>query len=149
MPDIAYWHWIVFGVVLVLFEIVVSTFFILWFGLAAILVGLLLFVVPALALHWQILLWTLLSVVAATAWFRYLKPLAVDRTKAGLSREAIVGEVGQVIQAPREELRGRLRFPVPVLGAEEWTIISREPVAAGDRVRVVDVAGNALVVEKA
>jgi len=149
MLAIAYWHWIVFGVVLVLLEIVISTFFILWFGLAAILVGLLLFAVPELALHWQIVAWTVLSAALAAAWFKYLKPLSVDRTKAGLSREAIVGEVGQVIQAPSEERRGRLRFSVPVLGAEEWTIISREPVAAGDRVRVVDVAGNALVVEKA
>ena len=32
MPfEILYWHWIVFGVVLILSEIALTTFFILWF----------------------------------------------------------------------------------------------------------------------
>lgn len=146
--EILYWHWVIFGVVLMLSEIALTSFFILWFGVAALLVGLLLFVAPELALSWQILIWTILSCVLAFAWFRFLKPLSVDRTKAGLSREAIVGEVGQVIVAPNSERRGRMRFPAPVLGADEWTIISRENVAQGDRVRVVDVSGNSLLVEK-
>ena len=84
----------------------------------------------------------------ALAWFKYLKPLSVDRTKAGLSREAIVGEVGQVISAPGEERRGRMRFPAPILGADEWQIISSDSLAIGDRVRVKDVSGNSLLVEK-
>ena len=144
----AYWHWIVFGVILVLSEIALSTFFILWFGLAAIIVGMLLFIAPQLDLNWQILIWTGLSVGMAMLWFRYLKPLSIDRTKAGLSREMIVGEVGQVLQVPSDHRRGRMRFPAPVLGADEWEIIATEAVAAGDRVQVKDVSGNTLIVEK-
>jgi len=147
--EIAYWHWIVFGILLMLSEIVLNTFFILWFGVAAVLVGVMLFIAPAIALSWQIFIWTLLSSALAFAWFRYLKPLSVDRTKAGLSREAIVGQVGQVISAPDGDRRGMMRFSVPVLGADEWTIIATEPLAGGDRVRVVDVSGNTLVVERA
>jgi len=147
--EIAYWHWIVFGILLMLSEIVLNTFFILWFGVAAVLVGVMLFIAPAVPLSWQIFIWTLLSSALAFAWFRYLKPLSVDRTKAGLSREAIVGQVGQVISAPDGDRRGMMRFSVPVLGADEWTIISTEPLAGGDRVRVVDVSGNTLVVERA
>ena len=150
MPfEILYWHWIVFGVVLMLSEIALTTFFILWFGVAAILVGIVLFFFPAVSLTWQIFGWTILSSVLAFAWFRYLKPLSIDRTKAGLSRESIVGEVGQVIVATGPEKRGRLRFPAPILGDDEWMIIAKGPLAEGDRVRVVDVSGNALLVEKA
>ena len=149
MFDIAYWHWIVFGVLLMLSEIVLSTFFILWFGVAAVLIGVLLFFAPDVSPSWQIFAWTLLSTGLAFAWFRYLKPLSIDRTKAGLSREAIIGQVGQVISAPKGDHRGMLRFSVPVLGADEWTIIATVPLAEGDRVRVVDVSGNALVVERA
>ncbi len=69
---------------------------------------------------------------------------------AGLSREAILGEVGQVLTLPNEARRGSLRFPAPVLGSDEWTFITRdEQLAVGDRVRVTDVSGNSLVVEKA
>jgi membrane protein implicated in regulation of membrane protease activity len=84
----------------------------------------------------------------AAVWFKYLKPLSIDRTKAGLSREAIVGEVGQVISVPVENRRGRMRFPAPILGNDEWQIISNESLSEGDRVRVKDVSGNSLVVEK-
>lgn len=146
--ELAYWHWIVFGVLLVLSEIALSTFFILWFGLAAVVVGLILFLSPNLDLSWQIFIWTLLSAAMAVLWFKYLKPLSIDRTKAGLSRESIVGEVGQVLQVPVENRRGRMRFPAPLLGTDEWQIISSDPLSEGERVRVKDVSGNTLIVEK-
>jgi membrane protein implicated in regulation of membrane protease activity len=146
--EIEYWHWMVFGVLLVLSEIALTTFFILWFGVAAIIVGGIVFFVPGLTLSWQIFIWTLLSSLLALAWFKYLKPLSIDRTKAGLSREMIVGDVGQVISVPVESRRGRMRFPAPILGSDEWEIISTDRLAEGDRVRVKDVSGNSLLVEK-
>jgi inner membrane protein len=145
---IEYWHWVVFGVILILSEIALTTFFIFWFGVAAVMLGGILFIAPGLSLSWQIFIWTLLSSVLALFWFKYLKPLSIDRTKAGLSREAIIGEVGQVISAPNAEKRGRMRFPAPILGADEWLIIASEPLSEGDRVRVKDVSGNSLIVEK-
>lgn len=146
--NLEYWHWMVFGAILILSELVITTFFILWFGVAAIVMGLVVLLIPALSPTWQIFSWTLLSIVMAAFWFKFLKPLSTDRTKAGLSREAIVGEVGQVIVVPNENRRGTLRFPAPVLGNDEWTILTNSEVAAGDRVKVIDVVGNALMVEK-
>jgi inner membrane protein len=146
--DIAYWHWIVFGVVLVLSELALTTFFILWFGVAAIIMGGILLIWPALDLNWQIFIWTVLSVVMAILWFKYLKPLSIDRTKAGLSREAVVGEVGHVIQVPHDNRRGVMRFAVPVLGADEWQIMSSDELSEGDRVQVKEVSGNTLIVSK-
>lgn len=147
--EILYWHWIILGSALVLSEMILATFFILWFGVAALLMSVVLLVAPDLGAGWQVFLWTLLSGLLALAWFRYLKPLARDRTLAGLSREAIVGETGQVIVAPAEGRRGQLRFPAPILGADEWEIISEDSLAVGDRVRVRDVSGNALMVTRA
>jgi len=142
------WHWVVFGIVLVVSEAFLTTFFILWFGVAAIIVGGLLFLLPALPLSWQMFTWSLLSVGLAFAWFKYLKPLAVDRTKAGLSLEALTGEIGQVLKVPTGENRGTLRFPAPLLGNDEWLIMSQDELAIGDRVSVSAVSGNALIVEK-
>lgn len=146
--EIVYWHWVVFGVLLMLSEIAITTFFILWFGIAAIIMGGVLFLAPSIDLTWQILIWTVLSSLLALFWFKYLKPLSIDKTKAGLSREAIIGEIGQVIQVPHESKKGKLRFPAPVLGADEWLIISQAALKEGDRVIVKDVSGNALIVEK-
>lgn len=142
------WHWFVFGVVLIICEIFLPSFVILWFGAAAVLIGGVLYVVPDLSLTAQILGWSILSMALAVAWFKFLKPLSVDKTKAGLSKEAIVGEIGQVISAPIGDQRGLLRFSVPLLGSEEWHFICEDATAIGDRVRVIDVSGNALIVSK-
>ena len=71
-----------------------------------------------------------------------------DRTKAGISREAIVGESGQVITIPEEGKRGIVRFTTPLLGADEWPFICDQKISSGDRVYVKDVSGNTLIVEK-
>jgi len=149
MPfDLLPWHWIVFGIALIIAEIFLATFFVLWFGAAAVVIGTALYLVPGLSLTEQILGWTVLSAVLAWSWFKYLKPLSIDKTKAGLSKEAIVGEIGQVLVAPSGERRGKLRFPAPVLGDDEWIIMSRDDLLPGDRVSVVDVSGNSLIVKK-
>jgi membrane protein implicated in regulation of membrane protease activity len=71
-----------------------------------------------------------------------------DRTKAGISREAIIGESGRVIKAPFDDTRGVVRFATPLLGSDEWSFICEEEVALGDRVVVKEVSGNTLIVEK-
>jgi len=42
-----------------------------------------------------------------------------------------------------------LRFPAPLLGSDEWLIISQDDLTAGDRVSVIDLSGNSLIVKKA
>jgi len=146
--EIVYWHWLVLGMVLMMFEIVLPSFIALWFGAGALLVGLLLLVFPELVLEVQILIWITASVIFTWFWFKYLKPKSIDKTKAGLSREAIVGQIGQVISQPLEKKRGQLRFSIPILGSEEWSFICDQDVEPGDRVVVRDVSGNTLIVVK-
>lgn len=144
-----YWHWIVIGIVLMLAEIFVGSFFILWFGAAAVVIGVVLVVFPGVTTGIQVLSWGLLSTGFAIGWFRFLKPLSTDKTKAGLSRETLLGEIGQVLSPPNGEKRGTVRFPAPVLGSDEWQFISQDSLNPGDRVSVVDVSGNSLIVTKA
>ena len=143
-----YWHWIVFGIALMISEIFIGSFFIVWFGTAAVVVGLLLLPLPNMSGTAQLILWAISSASFALAWFKLIKPLNIDKTKAGLSKEALIGEIGQVLQVPSGDKRGKVRFPAPVLGSDEWLIISHETVSIGDRVSVVDLSGNALIVEK-
>lgn len=143
-----YWHWLTLGLLLILAELFIPSFTIFWFGLGALLVGGLLLLLGELALSWQIFIWAIASGLFTFLWFRFLKPRMTDRTKAGLSREAIVGESGQVIGAPEEGRRGTVRFAKPLLGSDEWPFICEQPVTIGDRVFVKDVSGNTLIVER-
>jgi membrane protein implicated in regulation of membrane protease activity len=126
--------------------IFIGSFFIFWFGAAAVVVGLSLTIAPSISASTQLIFWTLLSLVFAVAWFRFLKPLSKDVTKAGLSREALIGEIGQVLSVPNGDKRGMVRFPAPLLGSDEWLIMSQDSLSIGDRVSVKDVSGNSLIV---
>jgi len=147
--ELLYWHWLVLGLALMLSEIFIGSFFIFWFGAAAIVVSILLIPFPAVSEAAQIIIWTVSSTVFAIGWFKILKPLSVDNTKAGMSRETLLGEIGQVLAPPNGDKFGKVRFPVPLLGSDEWLIISQDALAPGDRVSVIDLSGNSLIVEKA
>lgn len=143
-----YWHWLAFGMILIIAEIFIASFTIFWFGLGACLVGVLLWFGLEPKFSWQIFIWVISSIVFTVAWFKWIKPLSVDRTKAGIAREAVIGETGTVIKVPAEGRRGELRFPVPLLGNEHWPFICATEVQVGDRVQVKEFSGNTMIVEK-
>jgi inner membrane protein len=145
---ILYWYWLVFGMGLIIAEVFISSFTILWFGLGAIIVSGFLFVFPDLSFSWQLFTWAVASCIFTFLWFKFFKPLMTDRTKAGISREAILGERGQVIKSPAEEKHGIVRFTTPLLGSDEWPFICESAVNPGDRVFIKDISGNTLIVEK-
>lgn len=148
MPQLEAWHWVAFGMVLVMLEIVVPSFTIIWFGLGAIIVSGLLFISPEASFSLQLLCWTLTSSLLTVGWFLVLQPHMKDRTKAG-SLEALLGQSGQVITPPHADARrGLLRFSTPLVGEDEWQFICEESVSSGDRVTVTDVSGNTLIVKK-
>ncbi|MBE0584324.1 MAG: NfeD family protein [Desulfofustis sp.] len=143
---ILWWYWLIFGMILILGELLIPSFTLFWFGLAALLLGSVLFFMPHLSLNLQLIGWTVASIVFTILWFKYFKPTMVDRTKAGISREAVTGQTGIVIRAPQQGLRGIVRFSLPLLGADEWEFISSTSCQVGDRVEVIDVSGNTLIV---
>lgn len=113
---------------------------------AAIIVAALLWLIP-IPVSVQIIIWLVLSAIFLVAWFKFIRPLSVDRTKAGLGGSVIIGETGMIIVAPQPERAGMVRFSVPIVGAAEWMCrTSGEQVAVGDRVIVTDIVGNELIV---
>jgi membrane protein implicated in regulation of membrane protease activity len=144
---IVWWYWLIFGMVLVAAEMLVPSFTLFWFGLAAFLVALMLLFLPETTLSLQIVCWTLGSIGFTLLWFKYFKPTMTDRTKAGISREAVTGETGLVTRVPNGDIRGIVRFSMPLLGSDEWEFICHEECSVGHRVEVTDVSGNTLIVK--
>lgn len=146
--ELATWHWLVLGILLVIMEIFIPSFTVLWFGLGALVVGVALWPLPELPLAAQLLIWIVASCLFAILWFKYFKPRMIDKTTAGIAREAAVGESGQVIKVPAGERRGVVRFAIPILSADEWEFICEQDVAVGDRVFIKEFSGNTLIVVK-
>jgi len=140
------WHWLVLGFLLMIAEIFIPTFASLWFGAAAVIVAALSWLLPV-PLILQVIIWLALSVLFMFAWVKYIKPLSVDRTKAGLGGGVIIGETGMIIVKPQAGKLGVVRFNVPIVGADEWACrVNDDSVEVGDRVVVTDISGNELIV---
>lgn len=145
--NILYWHWIIFGLILITLELFIPVFVVLWLGIAAVIVGLFTLFIP-LGFNLQIILWGVLSAAFVFLWHKYISPKMLNKTLAGLSREAMIGQIGIIIRFSSSQGRGRLRFSAPIVGNDEWDIISTEVLTEGDKVKVTDISGNSLIVAK-
>ncbi len=142
-----WWYWIVLGLCLVMSELVVPAFFVIWFGIGALLVGATLLLMPTLGMAVQLTLWAGLSTLLVIFWFRYLKPKTVSL--AGSSSAQAIGEVGLLVSDLCPDSRGQVRFQKPVLGSDLWECYAETPIKAGERVRVVKIEGHFIKVEAA
>lgn len=142
-----WWHWIVLGLCLSIAELAIPAFFIVWFGIGAIVVGLLLLMAPDLAIATQLLVWAVVSSILVGIWFRYLKPRTI--TAVGTSAANVTGEVGILVSDLCPNTRGQVRFQKPVLGSDLWECYADASIKAGERVRIVAVEGSFIKVEAA
>jgi len=142
-----YWWWLIAGMAMIVLEIVAPSFVIIWFGIAALVTGVLAFWVRGLAP--QLGLFAIFSALSfAIGWFGILKHSKI-KSSAGQSKEAVIGEAGIVASVKSGAFpSGKVRFQVPVLGDDEWEFISDENLAVGDRCSIVDVLGSKLKVRR-
>lgn len=141
------WHWAVIGMLLMMGEMFVPSFTMLWFGVAAIITALIAWLVP-MGLLSQVVIWLSLSIVACVLWFKLIQPRIKMRTKAGLGGSVIIGEIGMIISPVMTNGVGVVRFSVPKVGAAEWACrtLDGHPIEVGTRVIVTAVMGNELIV---
>lgn len=146
--NLEWWMWVVAGVVLILAELAIPAFFVLWFGLGALLVGLMLLLLPALSPTAQLGLWIAASLFMVTLWFKVFRK-GRQEIRSGTPTGEAIGEIGLLVQPVEPFGRGKVRFQKPLMGSDEWTCLADGAIAAGERVRVVAVEGNFIKVAKA
>jgi membrane protein implicated in regulation of membrane protease activity len=139
-----WWHWAVAGIVLILAELAVPAFVLVWFGLGALLVALVV-AVAAIGLTAQLAVWLVVSVLLVFLWFKVFRPDS-HKTRIGMSEPAMIGEIGLLARDVAPFEKGEVRFQKPLLGTDTWPCIADEAIKAGERVRVVAVEGSLLKV---
>ena len=134
-----YWHWWVLGVVLVILEVFSPGVFFLWLGIAAGLVGLVMYAYPALPVSGQLLAFALFSVVSILLWRAYLKrhPIHSDQPLLNRRGEQYVGRMF-TLDAPMVNGAGKIRVDDSI-----WKVQGQD-CPAGTRVRVTGVDGVVL-----
>lgn len=141
------WIWAILGLALLGAEILSSTFYLLWFGVAALVVALLLWLIPAMPLTLQLFLFAFLSLGSLAVWRRYYKKTSTD-LRIGQSQGDEIGRVGTIIETVGPKQSGRIRFAQGVMGSREWEAIADEDIEAGAEASIVEIAGNSLRVKR-
>ncbi|MGD9473106.1 MAG: NfeD family protein [Novosphingobium sp.] len=136
-----HWAWLAIGLVLGAAEMAVPGVFLIWLAGAAIITGLLTWVLP-IGLPVQIVIFAVLAIVAVFAGRNYLRRNPVAAADPNMNRRGarLVGETVVVTQAI-EGGTGRVHH-----GDSEW--LARGPDAVpGTRMRIAGSDGAVLIVE--
>lgn len=135
------WTWWLIGLLLLAVEIVAPGFFFLWFGIAALIIG-----VSAFLIDWpwqmQIVGFAILSVVAALVGRRVLGNREISGDAPDLNARAarLIGRELRLAEAI-DDGSGRVRIDDSL-----WRVRGPE-LPAGSSVRVTGVDGSVLIVE--
>lgn len=145
--ELAWWHWAVGGLALIVAELVVPSFVLIWFGVGALVVALLM-ALTAIGLTAQLAIWLVVSLTLVAAWFKVFRP-NMHKTRIGMADAGVVGEVGVLVRDVAPFEKGQVRFQKPILGDDVWECIADEAIRNGERVRVLEVEGSFMKVGRA
>jgi inner membrane protein len=145
--ELAWWHWAVGGIALIVAELAVPAFVLIWFGLGALVVALAMALLD-LGMTAQLTLWLVVSLALVAGWFKVFKP-NMHKTRIGMADANVVGEIGMLVRAVAPFEKGEVRFQKPILGSDVWECLADETIKSGERVKVLDVEGSFLKVGRA
>jgi hypothetical protein len=136
-----HWFWLSLGLMLGVAEMVAPGFFLMWLGLAAIIVGVLDYFVP-ITVAYQVALFAILSVLTVFAGKKFLQENPIETTDPKLNDRGarLTGEIVTVVEAITNG-NGRVK-----VGDTEWSARGAD-AGVGARVRVTGADGAVLLVE--
>lgn len=141
-----WWSWLILGLVLIGVELITpGSFFVLFFGLGAILVGTILFLFGAMEVWLQ---WCLFAVISV-ATLALLRPKILHIIKRGddrHDRSSMVGELAMVTATIAPGQIGQVEARGTVWAARNTGTAT---LTVGTRARVISVQGLELQVEEA
>lgn len=140
------WLWAILGLVLLGAEMASTTFYLFWFGVAALAIALLVWLIPSISIKVQIFLFAVVSLVLILTWRQFFKKNDGD-LRIGQSQGDEIGRIGTIIETVTPKQNGKIQFPQGVMGSREWTAIADETLEAGIDAAIIAIEGNALRVK--
>lgn len=127
-----WWIWVVTGLGLLVLDILLlNIYYILWLGLAAIVIGGALLIFPTITLGVQIVLFSATSILLLVGWLKF-KP----KQNTTQLREQLIGVSGTV--ARWHNNTGTIRLQSPIGGKDEWPAKSSSSIKIGDSVEITE-----------
>lgn len=143
LEDLVYWHWIVFGLGLLILEMLVPGAIFLWFGIGAILVGGLSFLFPDISWQLEVLIFCIFSLSSVFVWKKYRKNSPENDTESGTLNQrgkALIGRRVPLVE-PISNGVGRVQID------DTYWRVEGEDLPQGALVEVVEAEGATLNVK--
>ncbi len=143
LNEIVFWHWLIFGVVVMALEILAPGAVFLWIGIAAILTGALLFLMPGTGWEFQIFIFAVLSAISIYIGRKFIagKPGPSDHPTLNQRGAGYIGQTYTLAEPIRDGI-GKL-----VIDDTSWRVHGQD-MPKGTRVKVIGMDGATLVVEQ-
>ncbi|MDO4300814.1 MAG: NfeD family protein [Clostridia bacterium] len=134
--------WLALAIILFIIEAATVGMVCMWFGIGAVVSMLCSFFITNVYIQWAIF------IVAAVVMLVLLRPLAkeaISKNSEKTNVSALIGRTAFLTDDINEESHGRVK-----LGDISWIAVSSqgETIKKGEKVKIVLVKGNKLVVEK-
>lgn len=133
--------WLIIAVVCGLIEAGTIALVSVWFVFGAVVSFFMALIFPESVLF-QIFVFILFSILSLV----FIRPVAkkyVDKYTRGGNINSKVDKTGVVVQEIKKDEKGRVK-----IGDVEWLAVSNEDISEGTKVRITNVDGNTLCVEK-
>jgi len=134
--------WVILGVILLILEVVTGTTYILWPAIAALIVGVFVFILP-LSWEMQFLLFFLISSILLVIGHTHVRPKLQGGQPSDLNDRAR-SLIGMRVKAVADFEIGQGRVHV---GDTQWRARSDDKIVSGQDLRVISVKGTTLTVQ--
>ncbi len=141
---LTFWHWFGLGVLLVILDVSMgANFVLLWSGLVAVLVGMMMLLAPSMGWQWQLIIFGIGDFLSLAFWRYHLKktPRASDKPHLNQRATRYIGRE-LFLETPIEQGRGKVR-----IDDTSW-LVQGEDAPQGTKIKIIAVDGMVLIVEK-
>ena len=141
LDQVGHWHWWILAAALIILEVFAPGAFFLWLGLSAAAVGGVVYLLPDMDWEYQVLIFSVLSVISIIIWRKFFRAEAADTDQPALNRrgEQYIGRVF-TLDEPISNGTGKIH-----VDDSTWKIRG-EDCPIGSRVEVTGVDGTILEV---
>ncbi|UPQ40395.1 NfeD family protein [Providencia rettgeri] len=136
------WFWLCLGGLLLIGELLGTAGYLLWSGIAAVLVGVIVWALPFIGWEWQGILFAIFTLVSAVLWRNWLRNKQKNKAdNVNQISHQLIGVKGRLL-SDTEEGFSRVR-----LADGSWRVYSDTPLSANTEVVVIAVDGITLQVK--
>jgi membrane protein implicated in regulation of membrane protease activity len=142
LEQMTYWHWLILAAILIILEVFAPGAFMLWIGIAAGVVGVLLYFVPTMTWEYQFIVFSIAAVGSIIAWrsYRNKNPITTDEPTLNRRGAQYIGRTF-TLDAPITNGVGKIR-----VDDSTWKIEGND-CPAGTKVKVVGIENTVFRVE--